>query len=149
MMERTGHQSLEGVRSYKQTSDVQHAALSDILNEARVHNTTSSYYPTPAPIDITPLPTDTNNTILSALQHVPSVSHLTASTSVPSAFTSILLLQRHRRRSGGRQFCTQTLTKTNSVVTCSLVRLSSGHQCFNLCLAQAQASQQHMATCMG
>ena len=32
VMERTGHRSLEGVRSYKRTSDVQREALSDILN---------------------------------------------------------------------------------------------------------------------
>ena len=32
VMERTGHRSLEGVRSYKRTSNVQREALSDILN---------------------------------------------------------------------------------------------------------------------
>ena len=32
VMERTGHRSLEGVRSYKRTSDTQQEALSDILN---------------------------------------------------------------------------------------------------------------------
>ena len=31
-MERTGHRSLTGVRSYKQTSDEQRVALSDIMN---------------------------------------------------------------------------------------------------------------------
>ena len=31
-MERTGHRSIEGVRSYKQTSDAQCEPLSDILN---------------------------------------------------------------------------------------------------------------------
>ena len=31
-MERTGHRSLEGVRSYKRTSEEQREALSDILN---------------------------------------------------------------------------------------------------------------------
>ena len=31
-MERTGHRSIEGVRSYKRTSDSQQEALSDILN---------------------------------------------------------------------------------------------------------------------
>ena len=31
-MERTGHRSLEGVRSYKRTSDDQREALSDIMN---------------------------------------------------------------------------------------------------------------------
>lgn len=33
VMERTGHRSLEGVRSYKRTSDEQREALSDILNK--------------------------------------------------------------------------------------------------------------------
>ena len=32
IMERTGHRSLEGVRSYKRTSDRQRRALSDVLN---------------------------------------------------------------------------------------------------------------------
>ena len=32
VMERTGHRSLEGVRSYKRTSDTQREALSDIIN---------------------------------------------------------------------------------------------------------------------
>lgn len=42
VMERTGHRSLEGVRSYKRTSDEQREALSDILNRKvpRVSNQT-------------------------------------------------------------------------------------------------------------
>lgn len=32
IMERTGHRSIDGVRSYKQTSDEQREALSDIIN---------------------------------------------------------------------------------------------------------------------
>lgn len=32
VMERTGHRSIEGVRSYKRTSDEQREALSDLLN---------------------------------------------------------------------------------------------------------------------
>ena len=32
VMERTGHHSIQGVRSYKRTSDVQQQCLSDILN---------------------------------------------------------------------------------------------------------------------
>ena len=35
VMERTGHRSIEGVRSYKRTSDAQREALSDILNRPR------------------------------------------------------------------------------------------------------------------
>ena len=34
-MQRTGHRSIEGVRSYKRTSDAQQEALSDILNRPR------------------------------------------------------------------------------------------------------------------
>lgn len=44
VMERTGHRSLEGVRTYKRTSDVQREALSDILNskKPRVDGNTSA-----------------------------------------------------------------------------------------------------------
>ena len=35
VMERTGHRSLEGIRSYKRTSDMQRKAVSDILNSKR------------------------------------------------------------------------------------------------------------------
>ena len=34
-MERTGHRSVEGVRSYKMTSDEQREALSDLLNHGQ------------------------------------------------------------------------------------------------------------------
>ncbi len=34
-MERTGHRSIEGVRSYKRTSDTQREALSNILNNTK------------------------------------------------------------------------------------------------------------------
>ena len=42
VMERTGHRSLEGVRSYKRTSDTQCQALSDILNCSKKTWTDSS-----------------------------------------------------------------------------------------------------------
>ena len=44
VMERTGHRSLEGVRNYKRTSDMQREALSDILNhkKPRVDETTNT-----------------------------------------------------------------------------------------------------------
>ena len=42
VMERTGHRSLEGVRSYKRTSDTQCQALSDILNCSKKTRTDSS-----------------------------------------------------------------------------------------------------------
>ena len=35
VMERTGHRSLEGVRTYKRTSSEQQVALSDVLNRAK------------------------------------------------------------------------------------------------------------------
>ena len=41
VMERTGHRSLEGVRSYKRTSDAQREALSDILNRPKQPKTDS------------------------------------------------------------------------------------------------------------
>ena len=37
-MERTGHRSLEGVRSYKRTSDRQRRALFDVLNREQPNN---------------------------------------------------------------------------------------------------------------
>ena len=42
VMERTGHRSLEDVRSYKRTSDTQCQALSDILNCSKKTRTDSS-----------------------------------------------------------------------------------------------------------
>lgn len=42
VMERTGHQSLEGVRSYKHTSEAQQANLSDILNGASTSSMATS-----------------------------------------------------------------------------------------------------------
>ena len=42
VMERTGHRSLENVRSYKRTSDTQCQALSDILNCSKKTRTDSS-----------------------------------------------------------------------------------------------------------
>ena len=43
VMERTGHRSLQGVHSYKRTSDTQRESLSDILNpkQPRVHTVAS------------------------------------------------------------------------------------------------------------
>ena len=38
IMERTGHRSLEGVRSYKRTSNTQRENLSSILNQEKPHN---------------------------------------------------------------------------------------------------------------
>ena len=47
VMERTGHRSLEGVRSYKRTSDQQREALSDIMNckVARIESSTVANSP--------------------------------------------------------------------------------------------------------
>ena len=42
VMERTGHRSVDGVRSYKRTSDEQRITLSDILNRKPVTNTHST-----------------------------------------------------------------------------------------------------------
>ena len=42
VMERTGHQSLEGVRSYKRTSTIQQERLSDILNGGPTSSVSSS-----------------------------------------------------------------------------------------------------------
>ena len=45
VMERTGHRSVEGVRSYKRTSDQQREVLSDILNRAPTPKHTASHLP--------------------------------------------------------------------------------------------------------
>ena len=42
IMERTGHRSLEGVRSYKRTSNTQRQTLSDILNKPSCSHTVST-----------------------------------------------------------------------------------------------------------
>ena len=42
VMERTGHRSLEGVRSYKRTSDEQRRHISDIMNRATTASSSSS-----------------------------------------------------------------------------------------------------------
>ena len=47
VMERTGHRSLEGVRSYKRTSDQQRETLSDILNCPKRSRTESAPLPPP------------------------------------------------------------------------------------------------------
>ena len=45
VMERSGHHSTEGVRSYKRTSDEQRRALSDIFNGTRKTARTTIDYP--------------------------------------------------------------------------------------------------------
>lgn len=45
VMERTGHRSVEGVCSYKRTSDQQREVLSDILNRAPTPKHTASHLP--------------------------------------------------------------------------------------------------------
>ena len=41
-MERTGHQSIEGVRSYKHTNDDQERSVSNILQTVSTTNTTTT-----------------------------------------------------------------------------------------------------------
>ena len=49
VMERTGHRSLDGVRSYKRTSDCQREALSNILNGAKKpRQSSTSIVPAPS-----------------------------------------------------------------------------------------------------
>ena len=49
IMERTGHRSIEGIRNYKRTSERQHQAVSQLLNNASVddHCTNQSIPPGP------------------------------------------------------------------------------------------------------
>jgi len=80
VMERTGHRSLEGVRSYKRTSDTQREALSDILNcrskRCRVDDTVQQ-----CPNTTTDVQSSSGATIFSNNQHSQelwALSHLSA-----------------------------------------------------------------------
>ena len=63
-MERTGHKSTDGVRSYKRTSENQREALSDILNRARVEEPST----VPIPSSATPV-VQTQNIIQASTQN--------------------------------------------------------------------------------
>ena len=88
VMERTGHRSLDGVRSYKRTSDTQRRELSDILNCKRVRveeptspaSTSANPPQTPFNIDLVPRTTNmqanTQNST-SGLFHFTSCSNIT------------------------------------------------------------------------
>jgi len=54
VMERTGHRSLEGVRSYKRTSEAQREALSDILNRPKRPRTNNAELALQPPHPVTP-----------------------------------------------------------------------------------------------
>lgn len=54
VMERTGHSSLEGVRSYKRTSEAQREALSDILNRPKRPRTNNAELALQPPRPVTP-----------------------------------------------------------------------------------------------
>ena len=56
VMERTGHRSLEGVRSYKRTSDGQREVPSDILNNKMSKSCTSEVVTVPHPVVANSLP---------------------------------------------------------------------------------------------
>ena len=74
-MERTGHRSIEGVRSYKRTSDGQREATSDVLNSKPrsaapisppSNQLTASANTQPQPSVTTPLSGQPMDTVLSA-----------------------------------------------------------------------------------
>ena len=71
VMERTGHRSLEGVHSYKRTSDAQREAPSDILNggtkKVKLDDTRTSEFHLASTVPA--LLADTTPTFLSASQH--------------------------------------------------------------------------------
>ena len=54
VMERTGHRSLEGVRSYKRTSEAQREVLSDILNRPKRPRTSNAELALQPPHPVTP-----------------------------------------------------------------------------------------------
>ena len=73
VMECTGHRSVQGVRSYKRTSDAQREALSDILNRPATVGAITNTTPV--------APALTLPTIISSAQH----SHQLGALSLPSA----------------------------------------------------------------
>ena len=79
VMERTGHRSLEGVRSYKRSSDEQREALSDILNckVARMdHTQRSSSIPLQSPsTSTTGQPTTPQDPEVAVVAHSPGQHH--------------------------------------------------------------------------
>ena len=85
VMERTGHCSVEGVRSYKRTSDTQREALSDILNQQKRPRSTS--VPSSVPLQTTsksslqPVPVSDNSLVANSQHNQQLVSGL----SIPSA----------------------------------------------------------------
>ena len=83
LMERTGHRSLEGVRSYKRTSDSQREMLSDILNHCPSSSRSPSTRPTkPKQPSTTPVTAEASvATFMSASQN----SHSLQGLSLPSA----------------------------------------------------------------
>ena len=84
-MERTGHRSIEGVRSYKRTSNDQRRALSDILNRldttttlAQEENHKQNHPHGSSSISSSPQPTHHGLNLASA-----SFSHCTINFNVP------------------------------------------------------------------
>ena len=68
VMERTGHRSTEGIRSYKRTSTEQQVAVSDILNNAsKKPCTTSTAIALTNPPAITATPTSATNTSIGSI----------------------------------------------------------------------------------
>ena len=95
VMERTGHRSLDGVRSYKRTSDCQRLALSDILNKE-----ISSHQPTVTTCPVVPLVQSAlSNQLLQGLS-IPSAtfSHCEVHFHVGSTGTDVKMAEPPRKR---------------------------------------------------
>ena len=98
VMERTGHRSLEGVRSYKRTSNTQREALSNILNQSKdLCPDTNSLASLPKmPTTSTPHYTERQQCSLphsiSSSWSLVSVSNLTPFKIAQLTFTQVLLL---------------------------------------------------------
>ena len=54
IMERTGHRSIEGIRNYKRTSERQHQAVSQLLNNASVDDHCTNHSIPPGPLALPP-----------------------------------------------------------------------------------------------
>jgi len=89
IMERTGHKSTDGVRTYKRTSEIQRQEVSDILNKSKRACTNPSRIIEPMivqPLQSQELSNTTPVLTATQLSHENSFQHSTSLTNMPGAF---------------------------------------------------------------
>ena len=96
VMERTGHRSLEGVRSYKRTSNQQREALSDVLNlEPRIDipdtNTSDTLSSIPVGQPSPPVSASTSSSLVPGQLPQPATFNTQSNTSSVQANTKNIL----------------------------------------------------------